>query len=59
MYKYGYVLPGSSCPAVGLSGYTLGGGYGLMGRQLGLMIDNLLSITTVLANGSIVNASKE
>ena len=47
-----YLLPGGLCPAVGVSGYTLGGGYSMLSRYLGLAIDNLLSVTMVTANGS-------
>jgi hypothetical protein len=49
-----YLLPGGLCPAVGVSGFTLGGGYSMLSRYLGLTIDNLVSITMVTANGSSV-----
>ena len=49
-----YLLPGGLCPAVGVSGYTLGGGYSMLSRYLGLAVDNLLSVTMVTANGSSV-----
>src|SRR5436190_3570961 len=32
----GLALPAGSCPTVGISGHTLGGGYGLLARSLGL-----------------------
>jgi len=40
--KSNHVLPGGSCPDVAMGGFTLGGGYGLLSRQLGLMVDSLL-----------------
>ena len=49
-----YLLPLGVCPAMGVSGYTLGGGYGLLSRYLGLAIDSLLSVTMVTANGSSI-----
>ena len=49
-----YLLPAGVCPAMGVSGYTLGGGYSMLSRYLGLAIDSLLSATMVTANGSSV-----
>lgn len=49
-------LSGSS-PGVGVVGYVLGGGYGLMLRTFGLAIDLLKAAKVVLADGSIVTAS--
>ena len=49
-----YLLPAGVCPAMGVSGYTLGGGYSMLSRYLGLAIDNLLSVIMVTANGSSV-----
>ena len=51
IYKFlaprGLVLPAGSCPTVGISGHTLGGGYGLLARPLGLSSDSLLAIDLV------------
>ena len=49
-----YLVVGGTCPSVGVSGYTLGGGNSLLSRYHGLAIDNLLSATMVTANGSDV-----
>ena len=49
-----YLFPGGLCPAVGIGGFTLGGGYSMLSRYLGLTIDNLVSVTMVTANGSSV-----
>jgi FAD/FMN-containing dehydrogenase len=56
--KAGATLPAGSCPSVGISGVTLGGGFGLAGRQLGLTADNLISADIVTADGQLrtVNA---
>ena len=49
-----YLVVGGLCPTVGVSGFTLGGGYSMLSRYLGLAIDSLLSVTMVTANGSSV-----
>ncbi|HEX7353289.1 MAG TPA: FAD-binding oxidoreductase [Mycobacteriales bacterium] len=53
----GVFVPGGSCPTVGLSGLTLGGGLGVLSRQYGLTCDHLASAQVVLADGQVVTAS--
>ena len=43
---------------VGMGGWTLGGGHGVIAPSAGLGADNLLSADVVLANGSLVTANK-
>ncbi|WP_326686770.1 MULTISPECIES: FAD-binding oxidoreductase [unclassified Streptomyces] len=50
----GITISGGMCPTVGISGLTLGGGFGMAGRRHGLTSDRLTSIRVVLANGRIV-----
>ncbi|HEY3997349.1 MAG TPA: FAD-binding oxidoreductase [Candidatus Xenobia bacterium] len=50
-------MAAGTCPTVGISGYTLGGGYGFTARQQGLAIDNLLAVEMVLASGQTVRAT--
>ena len=59
--KAGALLPGGSCPSVGISGVTLGGGFGLAGRRFGLTADNLVSVEIVTADGRLqtVNAQTD
>jgi hypothetical protein len=45
------LLPGGSCPTVGIAGLTLGGGVGVFGRKFGLTCDNLRSAKLVTAAG--------
>ncbi len=51
-------LLGSS-PHTGAVGFTLGGGFGWLGRRYGMASDHVRSFTVVLADGSIVKASAE
>jgi FAD/FMN-containing dehydrogenase len=49
--RQGRTVPGGSCPSVGISGLTLGGGHGVMSRSMGLTCDNLTGATIVTADG--------
>ena len=51
--RAGATLPSGSCPSVGISGVTLGGGFGLAGRQFGLTADNLVAVQIVTADGQV------
>lgn len=53
----GVAVPTGICSFVGVGGYTLGGGLGLLGRYAGLACDSLVAVQLVLANGSIVAAN--
>ncbi len=46
-----------SCKTVGLSGFSLGGGFGFLSRKHGLGVDNIVSLTLVNAAGEIVVAN--
>jgi len=50
----GAVIPVGTCATVGISGLTLGGGQGVVGRRFGLTCDSLQAATVVLADGHIV-----
>jgi hypothetical protein len=52
------VFPGGSCPSVGVSGYILGGGHGLLVRKFGLGADALISLTLVDTKGNIIEANE-
>ena len=56
--RSGVTIPGGSCPSVGVSGVTLGGGMGLAGRKFGLTTDNVVGVEVVTADGQLrsVNA---
>ncbi|GAA4798405.1 FAD-binding oxidoreductase [Streptomyces ziwulingensis] len=56
---HGLALVGGTCPTVGVAGYLLGGGYGLLTRSEGMACDRLVSAEVVLADGRIVTCSRE
>lgn len=60
LYSYclpkGRLLPSGSCASVGLSGITLGGGYGLFARQFGLTCDYLSGVRMIDAGGNIIDS---
>ncbi|MEU3255422.1 FAD-binding oxidoreductase [Streptomyces sp. NPDC006997] len=47
----GATVPAGSCPTVGISGLTLGGGHGVVSRAYGLTCDSLTGATLVTADG--------
>ncbi|MEC3953068.1 FAD-dependent oxidoreductase [Nocardia sp. CDC153] len=53
----GRCLPAGSCPTVGISGLTLGGGVGVLAGKYGLTCDNLVSAQVVTADGTLRTAS--
>jgi FAD/FMN-containing dehydrogenase len=48
-----------SVGAVGMTGFTLGGGYGPLIGRFGLAVDNLMAAEVVLADGRVVVADKD
>lgn len=56
--KKGRAIPAGSCPTVGVSGHTTGGGFGLLARPFGLACDSLLSVEIVTAQGLLMTASE-
>ena len=55
---HGLTIPAGCGPTVGISGLTLGGGMGILGRRHGLTSDHLLGAQVVLADGSIVECDE-
>lgn len=58
-HPYGLATTGGTCPATGVAGVTLSGGWGWLARKYGLSCDNLLSVQLVTADGKTVVASED
>ena len=52
----GVLVPGGSCPSVGIAGLALGGGGGVLARKYGLTCDAIRALTVVTADGSVRRA---
>ena len=59
LHAYGRTLPAGCGPTVGITGLTLGGGIGLLGRKHGLTCDRLVGAQVVLPNGSVVDCDHD
>lgn len=55
----GRIVPVGSCGTVGLSGLTLGGGYGMFSRRWGLTCDNLKGVRMVDGRGLIIDSKDD
>lgn len=55
--KYGLAAPVGINSTTGISGLTLGGGFGWLSRKYGLTIDTLVSADVVTADGQVLHAS--
>ncbi len=52
------LLPGGSCPTVGIAGLALGGGIGVFARRYGMTCDSIRSVTLVTADAQVVTADR-
>ncbi|TDO44247.1 FAD/FMN-containing dehydrogenase [Kribbella sp. VKM Ac-2527] len=59
LHAYGRTLPAGCGPTVGITGLTVGGGIGLLGRKHGLTCDRLVGAQVVLADGSVVDCDDD
>ena len=57
--RHGLAMPSGTSPDVGVVGYTIGGGIGLLGRRYGLSANNVHAIELVTADGQLVRADRE
>ncbi|KAF9934166.1 hypothetical protein FBU30_003190 [Linnemannia zychae] len=53
----GWTINAGTCPSVGIGGHALGGGFGLLSRKYGLLIDRIVEIEMVNAKGEVIKAS--
>jgi FAD/FMN-containing dehydrogenase len=59
LHACGATLPAGCGPTVSITGLTLGGGIGLLGRKHGLTCDRLAGAQVVLADGSVVDCDRD
>jgi FAD/FMN-containing dehydrogenase len=59
LHACGRTLPAGCGPTVGITGLTLGGGIGLLGRKYGLTCDRLVGARVVLPTGSVVDCDRD
>jgi hypothetical protein len=57
--SHGVLVPGGSCPTVGITGLALGGGIGIFARAYGLTCDNIASLRLVTADGTLRTCSPD
>lgn len=50
-------LPQGTCAGVGVGGHSTHGGYGYDSRKWGLMMDTIVALDVVLANGTYIHAN--
>ena len=53
------IVVGGQCRTVGVSGFTLGGGFGAFSRSYGLGIDNVVEMTVVTAAGELLTLNHD
>ncbi|MGC3792211.1 FAD-binding oxidoreductase [Priestia aryabhattai] len=56
--REGFMAPFGDSPTVGIGGITMGGGFGVVSRSIGLISDNLIALETVDAKGKILQANQ-
>ncbi len=59
LHACGWTLPAGCGPTVGITGLTLGGGIGLLGRKHGLTCDHLVGAQVVLSSGNVVDCDHD
>ncbi|KAF9280912.1 hypothetical protein BGZ68_006938 [Mortierella alpina] len=56
-HQGGYTLNAGTCSSVGVGGLALGGGFGLLGPKYGLLIDRIIEMKVVNAQGKLLTVS--
>ena len=56
---FGMVTTAGTVSHTGVSGLTLGGGFGRVGRRFGLALDNVLGVDIITADGKLLHANAD
>lgn len=59
LWPHKAAIPAGTCPTVGITGLTTGGGLGVLCRRHGLTCDALTGVEVVDANGRILHADEQ
>jgi hypothetical protein len=59
LHAHGRTIPAGCGPTVGITGLTLGGGIGLLGRKHGLTCDRLVAAQVVLPDRTVVECDRD
>ncbi|KAI2643564.1 Glucooligosaccharide oxidase [Xylaria nigripes] len=59
VFEAGFIMPVGSCSCPGMVGATIGGGVGRYQGLFGLIIDSLLSVRLVIADGTVLTVSEQ
>lgn len=57
--RHGLLVPGGTCPTVGIAGLAMGGGIGVLARRYGLTCDHVLGARAVTAAGDQISVGAE
>ncbi|MFD9325179.1 FAD-binding oxidoreductase [Streptomyces sp. NPDC060065] len=53
LWKAGVTIPAGTCPRIGIGGHVLGGGMGVLSRSRGALVDHLVGLELVDADGRL------
>ena len=56
--RFGVTAPGGSCYSVGVGGHICGGGYGVLNRRNGLIVDHLVQVDVVTVRNGRVEVTR-
>jgi FAD binding domain/Berberine and berberine like len=59
LWQAGVTIPAGVCPDVRIGGHVLGGGVGMLVRSRGMLVDSLVALTMVDAQGNVHEADDQ
>lgn len=58
LWKHGVTVPAGTCPRIGIGGHVLGGGMGILSRSRGALVDHLVGLEMVDAEGRLLRVDE-